>query len=70
VEQELVTISANRFSRATQEDTPIKPRYPVSRACATSRPLDQPDCSGCQQTPTPGKQLVHAVIVTLPTLRL
>lgn len=36
VEQELVTMRANRFSRATQEDTPIKPKYPVSRACVTS----------------------------------
>lgn len=33
VEQELVTISANKFSRVTQHDTPMKPTYPASRAC-------------------------------------
>ena len=39
VEQELVTMRANRFSRATQEDTPIKPRYPDSRACVTGETI-------------------------------
>jgi hypothetical protein len=34
VEQELVTMRANRLSRVTQQDTPMKPRYPVNRACS------------------------------------